>query len=147
MKTTVSARLTLVCNRIIAVGVAALLPGLPFLLNWYRKLRPLGTASCWAILIGFYCCAPLVFWALWDLDGLLRAIGRGEVFVPANVRRIRRVGRCCAGVCVICLPAAVFYPPLVFLTVIMAFLTLVVRVIAAVMDAAVTIREENDLTI
>ena len=37
--------------------------------------------------------------------------------------------------------------PLVFLAVIMGFLFLVVDVVGHVMDAAVTLREENDLTI
>ena len=50
-------------------------------------------------------------------------------------------------VALICLPAAVFYPPLVFMAVIMAFLALVVNVVGSVMNAAVAIREENDLTI
>ena len=39
------------------------------------------------------------------------------------------------------------YPPLVFLAVIMAFLALVVSVVGNVLSAAVSIREENDLTI
>ena len=37
--------------------------------------------------------------------------------------------------------------PLIFLAVIMGFLCLMVSVVAGVMDAAVSIREENDLTI
>ena len=46
-----------------------------------------------------------------------------------------------------CIPAAVFYLPLVFMAVIMGFLFLVTGVLTKVMDAAVNIREENDLTI
>ena len=45
------------------------------------------------------------------------------------------------------MPAAFFYPPLVFMTVIMAFLALAVSVVKNVMAAAVEIREENDLTV
>jgi flagellar biosynthesis protein FliQ len=37
--------------------------------------------------------------------------------------------------------------PLIFLVAVMAFLCLIVGVVAEVMDAAVTIREENDLTV
>jgi hypothetical protein len=37
--------------------------------------------------------------------------------------------------------------PLIFMLIVMAFLCLVVSVVASVMDAAVTIREENDLTV
>ena len=52
-----------------------------------------------------------------------------------------------AGVSLVCLPAAVFYLPLIFLAVIMAFLALVISVVKNVMAAAVELREENELTI
>ena len=80
-------------------------------------------------------------------DGNWQAISRGDVFTRENVRRIRAVRWCCGGVGLICVPAAFCYYPLVFMVIIMGFLFLVVSVVCQVMDAAVTIREENDLTI
>ena len=47
----------------------------------------------------------------------------------------------------ICLPAALIYYPLLFMVIIMGFLALVVCVLCRVMNAAVAIREENDLTV
>ena len=47
----------------------------------------------------------------------------------------------------ICLIAGVAYPPVMFIAIIMGFLCLTVSVVASVMDAAVALREENDLTI
>ena len=84
---------------------------------------------------------------MWNLDAILRSILQKNVFAYSVVRCIRRVRWCCLGVSLICLPAAVFYPPLVFMVVIMGFLALVVSVLSSVMQAAVAIREENDLTI
>ena len=81
------------------------------------------------------------------MDKLLRNILAGEVFVRDNVRGIRRIQLCCGIISLICLPAALSYLPLTFMVIIMAFLFLVVWVVAQVMDAAVTIREENELTI
>ncbi|MBQ7801762.1 MAG: DUF2975 domain-containing protein [Oscillospiraceae bacterium] len=147
MSVSISAKLTLWVNRLIALALLALLPLMPRLLDWYQTLRPLGQRSGAAILIGFYCCVPAVALALWDLDRLLRNILGREVFVRRNVSSIRRIRWCCLAVALICLPAAVFYPPLVFMVVIMTFLTLVVSVVASVLNAAVAIREENDLTI
>ena len=120
---------------------------MPALLDWYQQLRPLGQHGAAAILIGFYCCVPAVALALWELERVLNNILKDLVFVPRNVKSIRRVCRCCLAVALICLPAAFFYPPLVFMVVIMAFLALVVNVVGNVMKAAVAIREENDLTI
>ena len=147
MKIPVSVKITLWVNRMVGCLLLALIPAMPRLLDWYQDLRPLGLHGAAAIMIGFYCCVPVVLVALWNMDRILRSILQNQIFVRPVVRCIRRVRWCCLGVCLICLPAAVFYPPLVFMVVIMVFLALTVSVVAAVMDVAVTLREENDLTI
>jgi len=142
-----SAKITLWCSRLLAGAVCVLVFAMPGLLGWYQRLRSLGPHEAAAILIGFYCCAPIVLYALWCIDRLVRNLLEGQVFIRWNVRLIRRIRWCCAGVSLVCLPAAFFYPPLIFLTVIMAFLALTVSVVKNVMAAAVEIREENDLTV
>ena len=146
-KTKASAAVTLWINRVVAVLMVVLLFTLPKILDFYSQYRFLTESGTVAVTVSFYCCAVFIFIALWFMDGLLRAIRQGEVFVRANVLRIRRIRLCCGLVSLICLPAAVFYMPLIFLVVIMSFLCLAVSVVASVMDAAVTIREENDLTV
>lgn len=142
-----STKLTLWANRFLALVVAALVFLMPRLLAYYQALWPLGPQSTAAIEIGFYCCVPAVGLALWNLDKLLRNILKSQVFTGGNVRCIGAVRWCCLAVGLICLPAAYFYPPLIFMVIIMAFLTLVISVLRSVMAAAVEIREENDLTI
>ena len=92
-------------------------------------------------------CAAVIVCALWNVDRLLTNILSGRVFTRKNVIRIRRIVRCCGLVSLICVPASFAYMPLIFLVAVMAFLCLIVSVVAEVMDAAVTIREENDLTV
>ena len=140
-------RVVLWVNRLIFVLLVALLPALPFLLNWYCQFRTLSTAEYLAILIAFYVCAVIAGVALWKLEQLLKNIIAGNVFIRKNVRHIRCIQWCCGFVSLVCIPAAVFYLPLIFMVVIMGFLFLVVGVVTKVMDAAVAIREENDLTI
>lgn len=142
-----SPRVTLWINRFIGLLIAVLIFLLPKILVWYGKFRVLTQAEYMAILTAFYCCVPVVAAALWNLDKLLGNIMAGRVFLLENVRRIRRVQRCCGGVSLICLPAVFFYLPLVFVVIIMAFLCPTMGVLAQVMHAAVAIREENDLTI
>lgn len=146
-RTLTSVRITLWINRLIALIVAALLFALPFLLDWYRNYRILSEGEYLAIAIAFYCCSLVIAVALWNLEKLLQSILIQSVFTPENVTRIRRIRWCCAGVSLICLPAAFIYLPLFFLVIIMGFLSLVVHVVAQVMAAAVALREENDLTI
>ena len=146
-KTFSSAHVTLWANRLVALTVLVLLFVLPPLLSWYGSVRQLLNSEKIAIAVGFYCCAVAVMIALWNMEQLLRSILRQEVFTSHNVRRIRFVQWCCCAVAVICVPVTVFYYPMVFMTVVMGFLSLVVSVVAQVMAAAVTIREENDLTV
>ncbi len=146
-KTFDSVSVTLWANRLVALLLAVLLFTMPLVLNWYCQYRVLTPVERVAITVAFYCCAVVVAIALWNMEKLLLAIRRGEVFTRENVSRIRAVQWCCGGTGLICTPAAFCYYPLVFMVIIMAFLFLVVSVVCQVMDAAVTIREENDLTI
>ena len=142
-----SAALTLWANRLLMAVMVGLTCFMPNLLRWYNRFRPLRDETNLALLTAFYLCVPITLFALYNLEKLLRNIIAGEVFVRANVRIIRRVCGCCLLVSLICLPAALYYQPLIFLSIVMAFLCPVVNVVRYVFDAAVTIREENDLTI
>lgn len=140
-------RLTLWSNRLVALVIFVLLFALPALLDWYCTVRTLSGLERTVLTAAFYVCVIPVGLALWQMDGLLRKLLAGKVFLEENVRRIRIVQWCCFSVSLICVPASLVYYPLCFLVVIMGFLSLVVAVVCRVMDEAVTIREENDLTI
>lgn len=142
-----SAKVTLWINRLIALAVTALVFLLPAVIDWYCTFRVLTPVEQTAIIIAFYCCTVFICAALWNIDRLLTAILQEQVFIRENVRRIRAIGWCCGAVSLICVPASFAYMPLIFMMIVMAFLCLVVSVVASVMDAAVTIREENDLTV
>ena len=142
-----TAKITLWVNRWVVLVVAVLLFALPAILDWYTGFRFLSDTEQVVITVAFYCCVVIIGWALWNMDSLLRAILAEQVFVRKNVRSIRHIQWCCGIVALITAVTCFAYLPLVFLAIIMAFLCLVVSVVASVMDAAVTIREENDLTI
>ncbi len=147
MNSKLSAKFTLWCNRIIALAVVLLIFFLPKLLAWYQGLRPLGLHGAAAVFFGFYVCVPIVLYALWCVDRIVTNLLKDLVFIRANVRYVRRIRWCCAGVSLLCVPAACFYQPLIFMVVIMAFLALIVSLVKNILAAAVELREENDLTI
>ena len=146
-RNTAVTHITLWVNRVVALLVALLLPTLPAILRWYANWRALTPSEHTAIMIAFYCCALVTAVALWNMDTLLRSILAEQVFTKENVTRIRCIRWCCAAISLICLPAAFYYLPLIFISIIMGFLGLIVSVVVNVMDAAVKIREENDLTV
>jgi hypothetical protein len=139
--------ITLWVNRIIAVVLTVLPFLLPAILDWYAGFRYLTIIERRTVAVSFICCAVVILWALWNMDSMLRSILSGDVFTRKNVRSLRHVQWCCAIVAVLCVVATFAYLPLVFLSVIMGFLFLTICVVSNVMDAAVAIREENDLTI
>ncbi len=143
-----SARVTLYVTRIFLTVMAALLLCCPMVVQWYHEtFRELREAERFAIHFCFYGCAAPVLLALCCLDRLLSNILRSQLFIAKNVNYIRIVRWCCLAVSIICFAAAFGFPLFVFLSVIMAFLFMVVSVVAQVMKAAVVIREENDLTV
>lgn len=127
---------------VIAVGVF-----LGRIIAWYEGFRILSETDKAVLSVCYYLAAAVILLALWNMDRLLNAILGGVVFTRCNVRRIRRVQWCCAAVAVITIAATFAYMPLIFCAAIMGFLALSVCVVTKVMDAAVTIREENDLTV
>jgi hypothetical protein len=139
--------ITLWVNRFICLVLAVFVVLLSILLRWYAGSRPLTDSARYALLLAFYPCAIAAALALFRMDRLLSAILQEQIFTLKNVSHIRTIRWCSAAISLICLPASVFYLPLVFMVVIMAFLALVITVLVRVMTAAVEIREENDLTI
>ena len=142
-----STHITLWANRSIALILTVLLFALHPILDWYCTVRTLTVHERGAITVAFYICAVIVFFALWQMEKLLKNLLAKQVFLRENVSRVRRVRWCCAGVSLVCLPAALIYYPLLFMVIVMGFLCLVITVVCRVLDEAVSLREENDLTI
>ena len=147
MNSKLSAKCTLWCSRCIALAVIVLIFFFPKLLQWYQGFRPLGLHGAAAVYFGFYLCVPVVLYALWCIDRIIINLLKDQVFITTNVRYVRRIRWCCAGVSLICVPSACFYQPLIFMVVIMAFLALIISLVKNILAAAVDLREENDLTI
>lgn len=149
MNTKKITNVTLWANRFAAFIVFALIFTLPALLDWYSDLLgyhpPEGDMT--GVAVCFNLCAVAMLFAFWNVEKLLQNLRVQKIFVTENVRRIRRIRWCCAIVATICLFATIFVLPMLIFSAIMAFLCLAVSVVGCVMDAAVAIREENDLTI
>ena len=142
-------KLTLWINRTVAAVVALLMAALPALHRWYAALLDFAVpdGDVWGLWVAYLACAVIILAALWNMEKLLQNLLAQQVFVRENVRRVRRVRLCCGLVAILCLGAAFFALPALLMTAIMGFLCLVVSVVACVLEAAVALREENDLTI
>ena len=95
----------------------------------------------------FYPSAVLGYVTLHSLLRLLRNIQKDAIFITPNVRYLRRISWCCLAVAVITLIAGAFYIPYLFMSVAAGFVGLMLRVVKNVMESAVEIKAENELTI
>lgn len=143
-----SARVTLYANRVIMVLVVLLSLAFPWLLKFCQQyMRPLPEPRRTIAAVGYYACAVVIMVALWQMDRLLKNVLREQLFVHENVNIVRRIRWCCMAVSLLSLLAVPLFPYLVIISLIMGFLCLVVTVVGQMLKAAVTIREENDLTV
>ena len=140
-------KLSLAAVIVFLVAAVGLGITMPWLVDWYASLRHIQESGRVAILVAFYGCLPAALLALGALLRLLGNIRAERVFVEANSRLLAAVSWCCACVAAMTLGACRWYPPLGFVTVSMAFIFLIVRVVRNCFIAAIALREENSLTI
>ena len=149
-----SAILSLVICIASSVLLVVLAVTFPFFIRWlyfsYHALQ-LNTAAAErifaAVIPAFYICVPIAAAALYMLIRLLFNVLHAQVFIPRNVLYLRLVSWCCYAVALVTLIFGFSYFPLLFITFIMAVVGTLLRVVKNVMQTAVELREENDLTI
>ena len=149
MKTERLARYTLYANRLVMVVIAVLIFTLPALIRWYGSLLQyaMPEGDLMGIWVSYILCSGVIFVALWNMEKLLKNILAQRIFIRENVQRVRRVQHSCGIVAVVCVIDTVFVLPMLLFGAIMGFLCLAISVVANVLDGAVRLQEENDLTI
>ena len=149
-----SVKLSIVaCFVFVAVLTAALFAGPWFVKFWFTVYRGWNVngealqnmsklfAAC------FYPCAVFAYITLYSLLRLLFNIKKDVIFIDGNVKYLRRISWCCFAVAVITFVGGVFYIPFSLIALAAAFVGLMLRVVKNVMQNAVEISIENELTI
>lgn len=84
---------------------------------------------------------------LWSLWRILDRIWKGEIYVPGNVRDMRRTSWCCMIVALICFVTGFFYGVLFVIAAAAGFMGLIVRIVKNMLEQAVSMKDELDFTI
>lgn len=95
----------------------------------------------------FYPCTVFAYVTLYSLLRLLFNIRKEQIFISPNVKYLRHVSWCCFAVALITFVGGMFYVPFFFVMAPAAFVGLMLRVVKNIMQNAVEINEENELTI
>ena len=142
-----SSVLTLICVAVFAVMLLAADVFAFRWIGWYVAWRGMDPRCVARMAITLYAASVFGWICLISLWRLLSAIRGGEVFIPANVGRLRCISWCCAGAALIFLISTAYYAPFLIIAVAAAFMMLLVRVVKNVFQQAVSMKDELDLTI
>ena len=99
------------------------------------------------VVTAFYFCAPFAAAALFLLIRLLLNIRKDKTFISDNVLYIRIISYCCYCVMIVTAVFGFKYFPLYVITFAMAVVGTLLRVMKNILQSAVEIKEENELTI
>ena len=142
-----------VCFVFAAILTAALFLGLWAVKMWfclYRGWNPAGEELLNLLTlfqVCFYTCVPFAYITLYSLIRLLFHIKNDDIFIKENVQYLRRISWCCLAVALITGVGGTQYVPFLFVAIAAAFMGLLLRVVKNVMQSAVIIKTENELTI
>lgn len=116
----------------------------------FRGFSPTGEAIKLLKTVFGYCFYPSAVFAgiiLYSLLKLLYNIKNENIFVNSNVLYLKTVSWCCFVISAITFVGGFFYMPFMFVALAGGFVGMLLRVLKNVMQSAVELREENDLTI
>jgi hypothetical protein len=140
--------LSLICTKLVMLLVVVFAFVAPNIVDYYLGYTAAinsDIASDFLVTV-YTCCVPALI-ALFCLDRLLTNIKRKEVFIEKNVRYLRWISWCCFVVSALILIGAFSTLLLFIVAIAAAFIGLILRVVKNVIEQAMIIKNENDLTI
>lgn len=120
----------------------------PWLTHWFVGFsqNELGGTESFFMATIYLGAIPAAY-LLYNLLTLIRRIETGQVFIAANVERLRRISWSCFLGAGLALVSTFYYIPWLFVFVAAAFMGLIVRVVKNVVAQAVELKNEADYTI
>lgn len=128
-----------------------------FVLDAYSLIRPfrmqmlisrfLFGADKTVFFIVFETCSVFAWICLYHLYRLLKNMGGETVFTKENVKHLRVISWCCAGVSAVTFIGCFFWLPSFTVTAASAFMMLIVRIVKNVMSEAAEMKDELDYTV
>ena len=151
MKRHASAIVSLIICLVCAAALLVLLFVMPSFFRWFYLVMNgnagYSASAVRSVVTAFYCCAPFAAAALAMMIVILRNVLRDRLFIRQNVSCFRWISWCCYAVAVITAAGTAFYFPLFIVAAAMGVIGTLLRVVKNMVQAAVELQEENDLTI
>lgn len=114
---------------------------------WYISVSAVDEGHLPALAVTIYSASTFAWICLCAMFRLLREIGAGQVFTERNTLLLRIISWCCAGACLVFLASVLYYPPFIIVSVAAGFMMMVVRVVKNIIQQAIGMKTELDLTV
>ncbi len=142
-----SITLTMVCIAVFAAVMAVCLVFGGRIVSAFGAVRGFSEANIRRMMVTCYVSALPAGTVLWKMWKVLGRIKTGEVFLEENAKDLRLVSWACGAETLICLVSCLYYRPFVLVAVAAAFMMLIVRIVKNIIQQAVSMKSELDLTI
>lgn len=140
--------LTKCCIWLFMAGYLLVLLTCPFLMKIFVRFNYSAYGKDARLFIAsVYACAVPVGLILWHLSGLIKDIGKEDIFTEKNIRRLRFISWMCGATGLICFLSMAYYLFWGIMGCCMVFMCLLIRVIKNVFVRAKELKDENDFTI
>ncbi len=142
-----SVNLSLICTKLVMGLVVLFGVSAPRIVKLYVAYTAKNPDLILPLLITVYACVIPAMIALFCLNRMLENIKRERIFIDTNVQDLRRISWCCFAVSGILLLSGYYYLLFLMIAVAAAFFGLILRVVKNVIEQAINLKEENELTI
>ncbi|WP_206458343.1 DUF2975 domain-containing protein [Anaerovorax sp. IOR16] len=142
-----SVTLSSICTKLVMGLIVIFGIGAPYFVKHYMAYTGKNPDLIVPLLITIYaCCIPALI-ALYCLNRVLSNIKKDRIFIDKNVQDLRAISWCCFVVAGILLLSGYYYLLFLIVAAAAAFFGLILRVVKNVIEKAVILKQENELTI
>lgn len=114
---------------------------------WFVSASAMDNSRLPALAATIYIGSIFAWICLYAMFRLLQSIRGGEVFTDNNTRLLRVISWCCAGACIVFLVSVLYYPPFIIISAAAGFMMMIVRVVKNIIQQAIGMKSELDLTV
>ena len=138
--------LSIICVKIFfIIGIIFCIGGYPITKQYVAYIEQPNTF--YTILIAGYLCLLIAFFIFSILHKLLKNIQRDMVFCDENIQYLRKLSWLCMAVALVSIVSSIGYIAFLLVSIVFAFIALILRVVKNVMAEATLLKQENDFTI
>lgn len=142
-----SVQLSLVCTKIVIVLVIACAVAMPFMIQRYMWLLDVEIQALYPFMALMYIACIPAMTALICLHKLLQNIKQEQIFIASNVKFLRIISWCCFFAAAVLAVSGIYQLIFFLVAIAFGFFGLILRVVKNVIEEAMRIKDENELTI